>query len=114
MQPQVTEFSGRSIRVVVTGRRLLAAELRVAVAGEWRSNIVYGATQYHIDLTPTAGGLAVDAACAMGLSQAGVDMLRTRVVLSSLEVNSYPDFTKMLLRLGKDFARAVLLACLPP
>jgi ribosomal protein S6--L-glutamate ligase len=114
VQPQVTEFYGRSIRVVVTGQRLLAAELRVAVAGEWRSNIAYGATQHPIDLMPAEGALAVDAVRAMGLGHAGVDILRTARDPLVLEVNSYPDFTKMLPCPGKDLARAVLLACLPP
>lgn len=44
LQPQVMEFYGRSIRVVITGGRLLAAALRTAVGNEWRSNIAYGAT----------------------------------------------------------------------
>jgi glutathione synthase/RimK-type ligase-like ATP-grasp enzyme len=58
VQPQVAEFYGRSIRAIITGQRLLAAELRVAVAGEWRSNIAQGATQHPIDLTPVEGALA--------------------------------------------------------
>lgn len=114
VQPQITEFYGRSIRAVITGQRLLAAELRVAATGEWRSNIVHGATQHHINLTPTEGALAVDAARAMALNHAGIDMLRTTRGPVILEVNSYPDFTKMLPRPGDDLTKSVLLACLPP
>jgi ribosomal protein S6--L-glutamate ligase len=113
VQPQVTEFYGRSIRAVITGQRLLAAELRVAAAGEWRSNIAHGATQHHIDLTATEAALATDAALAMGLNHAGIDILRTTRGPVILEVNSYPDFTKMLPQPGKDLTKAVLLACLP-
>jgi ribosomal protein S6--L-glutamate ligase len=114
VQPQVTEFHGRSIRAVVTGQRLLAAELRVAAAGEWRSNIAHGATQHRINLTPAEGALAEDAACALGLDHAGIDILRTTRGPVILEVNSYPDFTKMLSCPGEDLTKAVLLACLPP
>jgi ribosomal protein S6--L-glutamate ligase len=84
------------------------------VAAEWRSNIAQGATQHPIDLTPVEGALAADAARAMGLNHAGIDILRTTRGPVILEVNSYPDFTRMLPRPGKDLTKAVLLACLPP
>jgi ribosomal protein S6--L-glutamate ligase len=114
LQPQVTEFYGRSIRVVITGGRLLAAELRVALDNEWRSNISFGATQHSVDLTPTESKLTEVTARVMRLSHAGIDVLRTARGPLVLEVNSYPDFTKMLPRFEKDLTRAVLLACLPP
>jgi ribosomal protein S6--L-glutamate ligase len=114
LQPQVTEFYGRSTRVLITGGRLLAATLRTAVGNEWRSNIAYGATQHPIDLTVTERQLAEDAAHTIGLGHAGIDILRTTHGPLVLEVNSYPDFTNMLPCFNEDLSRAVLRACLPP
>ncbi len=113
LQPEVAEFHGRSIRAVITGGHLLAATLRTAAGDEWRSNITGGATQHPVDLTPKERKLAEDAARALGLGHAGIDILRTARGPLVLEVNSCPDFTSMLPYFDEDLARAVLLACLP-
>lgn len=114
LQPEVAEFHGRSIRAVITGGHLLAATLRTAAGNEWRSNITGGATQHPVNLTPNERKLAEDAARALGLGHAGVDILRTARGPLILEVNSCPDFTSMLPYFDKDLTRAVLFACLPP
>lgn len=113
LQPEVAEFYGRSIRAVITGGHLLAATLRTASGNEWRSNIAGGATQHPVDLTPNEHTLAEDAARALGLGHAGIDILRTSRGPLVLEVNSCPDFTSMLPYFDEDLTRAVLLACLP-
>jgi len=113
LQPDVAEFYGRSIRAVITGGQLLAATLRTAAGKEWRSNIAAGATQHPVDLTSDERKLAEDAARAIGLGHAGIDILRTMDGPLVLEVNSCPDFTSMLPYFDEDLTRAVLLACLP-
>lgn len=112
LQPEVAEFHGRSIRVIITGGELLAATVRKAAGNEWRSNIAGGATQHPADLTATEGKLAEDAARAVGLGHAGIDILRTAQGPLVLEVNSCPDFTSMLPYFDEDLTRTVLLACL--
>ncbi|MBV8542413.1 MAG: ATP-grasp domain-containing protein [Pseudonocardiales bacterium] len=114
LQPEVTEFYGQSIRAVVTGGHLLAATLRTAAGNEWRSNIAGGATQHPVDLTPNERELAEEAARALGLGHAGIDILRTAHGPLILEVNSCPDFTSMLPYFDEDLTRAVLSSCLPP
>jgi ribosomal protein S6--L-glutamate ligase len=113
LQPEVAEFHGRSIRAVITGGNLLAATLRTAAGNEWRSNIAGGATQHPVDLTPNERTLAEDAARALGLGHAGIDIVRTARGPLILEVNSCPDFTSMLPYFDEDLTRAVLLSCLP-
>lgn len=113
LQPEVTEFYGQSIRAIITGGRLLAATLRTATGNEWRSNIAWGATQHPVDLTSDERTLVEDAARAIGLGHAGIDILRTTRGPLVLEVNSCPDFTSMLPHFDEDLTRAVLLACLP-
>ncbi|MGH3984486.1 MAG: ATP-grasp domain-containing protein [Pseudonocardiaceae bacterium] len=113
LQPEVAEFYGRSIRVLITGGQLLAVTVRTAAGNEWRSNIAGGATQEPVDLTPNERKLAEDAARAVGLGHAGIDILRTARGPLILEVNSCPDFTSMLPYFDEDLTRTVLLACLP-
>jgi ribosomal protein S6--L-glutamate ligase len=113
LQPEVTEFSGRSIRAVVTGGALLAATLRTASAEEWRSNVAGGADQRPVRLGPDERSLAVGAARALGLGHAGIDLLRTDRGPVVLEVNACPDFTSMLPYTDVDMSRAVLSHSLP-
>lgn len=113
LQPEVAEFHGRSIRAVVTGGHLLAVTLRTAAANEWRSNIAGGATQHPVEVTSDERKLAEDAARAIGLGHAGIDILRTTGGPLVLEVNSCPDFTSMLPYFDEDLTRTVLSASLP-
>jgi ribosomal protein S6--L-glutamate ligase len=113
LQPEVAEFFGRSIRVVITNGKLLAATIRIAAANEWRSNVATGATQHPVNLTANERKLAEDAACAVGLRHAGIDILRTARGPLVLEVNSCPDFTSMIPYFDEDLTRTVLLASLP-
>ncbi|MGH3751777.1 MAG: ATP-grasp domain-containing protein [Pseudonocardiaceae bacterium] len=112
LQPEVGECPGRSIRAVITGGQLLAAAERTAAGNEWRSNIAGGAQQRPINLAPEEKALAEDAARALGLRHAGVDLLRTLQGPLVLEVNSCPDFTSMLPYFDKDLTLAVLSASL--
>jgi ribosomal protein S6--L-glutamate ligase len=110
VQPEVTESAGRSVRAVITGGRLLAVTERTAAAREWRSNIAAGAAQYRVELTGEEHELVLNAARAVGLGHAGIDLLRTRQGPRVLEVNSCPDFTSMQPYYEEDLAEAVLLA----
>jgi RimK family alpha-L-glutamate ligase len=112
VQPEVVECAGTSVRAVLTGGRLLAVTERHAAPPEWRSNIAGGATQRRTVLTDEETGLVHDAAAALGLGHAGVDLLRTREGPRVLEVNACPDFTSMQPCYETDLAEAVLRASL--
>ena len=112
VQPEVVECAGTSVRAVLTGGRLLAATERRAAPPEWRSNVAGGATQRRAALTDQEAGLVHDAAAALGLGHAGVDLLRTREGPRVLEVNACPDFTSMQPYYEADLAGAVLRASL--
>lgn len=114
LQPEVSEFFGRSIRAIVTGGEFRAATIRIAAGNEWRSNIAGGASQEPVDLTTEERELATHASQALGLGHAGIDILRTACGPLVLEVNSCPDFTSMLPYYGADLGRAVLFGCLAP
>lgn len=112
LQPEVVEFRGRSLRVIVTGGRLVAGSLRTATGGEWHSNVVRGASQEIVPLSDAEAGLATAAVAALGLRHGGVDLLRTAAGPRVLEVNSCPDVTSMV-PLLPDLPATVLRACLP-
>ena len=85
--------SGRDLRVtVVGGKAICAMERQSASAQEFRSNIGAGGTASAKALTPLEEKLAVDAANALGLDFAGVDILygRDENERYICEVNSNP------------------------
>lgn len=110
VQPEVVECQGRSIRVVVTGGRVLASTERIAGPDEWKSNIARGARQHRIDLTDAETRLVHRSIQALGLGHAGIDILRTDQGPRVLEVNACPDFTSMQPYYEHDLAEEVLLA----
>jgi ribosomal protein S6--L-glutamate ligase len=99
---------GESVRVIVTAGEVRAATVRHAAGGEWRSNISGGGSQVLADLTDEEGDLAVAATVAVGLGQAGVDLLRSAAGPVVLEVNSCPDFTSMTPYVENDLAAIVI------
>jgi ribosomal protein S6--L-glutamate ligase len=112
LQPEVVEARGRSIRVVVTGARVLAVTERTAGFAEWRSNIAGGANQRPVDLSTAETEMALGAARALELRHAGIDLLRTAQGSVVLEVNACPDFTSMMPYFGDGLADAVVQASL--
>ena len=50
-QAEVSESLGQAIRVVVLTDQVLAATVRTAAVGEWRSNVARGGTQQSVELS---------------------------------------------------------------
>ncbi|MGI5127548.1 ATP-grasp domain-containing protein [Pseudonocardia sp. CA-107938] len=112
LQPEIVEFRGRTLRVIVTGGRVVAASLRTAAGDEWRSNVARGASQELVTPSAEEAGLAHAAVAALGLRHGGVDVLRTADGPRVLEVNACPDVTSMV-PLLPDLPELVLRACTP-
>jgi ribosomal protein S6--L-glutamate ligase len=112
LQPEIVEFRGRTLRVIVTGGRAVAASLRTAAGEEWRSNVARGASQEIVAASAEESELARAAVAALGLRHGGVDVLRTGAGPRVLEVNACPDVTSMV-PLLPDLPATVLRACLP-
>src|SRR5690606_33055964 len=64
--------------------------MRKAQEGEFRSNLHRGGAALKVKITPAERMTAVKAARAMGLSVAGVDILRSNHGPVVMEVNSSP------------------------
>lgn len=90
IQEYIEEAKGTDVRAFVVGDRVVAAMKRIAKKGEFRSNIHRGGIAEKITLTPAEKQIAIDAAKAVGLNVAGVDILQTKKGPMVLEVNSSP------------------------
>ncbi|MEJ2514042.1 MAG: 30S ribosomal protein S6--L-glutamate ligase [Gammaproteobacteria bacterium] len=108
IQQFVKEAGGADIRAFVIGDRVVAAMMRKAKEGEFRSNLHRGGTASVIKLSPTERATAVKAAKTVGLNVAGVDILRGRDGPLVLEVNSSPGLEGIENATGKDIAGMII------
>ncbi|MEX2006610.1 MAG: RimK family alpha-L-glutamate ligase [Candidatus Saccharimonadales bacterium] len=92
LQEYIEEAEGSDIRAYVVGGKVVASMKRQSLnlEEEFRSNIHQGGTGTSIKLTDEERKVAVKAAKAMGLSIAGVDLIRSKRGPLVLEVNSSP------------------------
>lgn len=104
VQEFIKEAGGSDIRCFVIGDRVIAAMMRQAKEGEFRSNLHRGGTASRIKLTPEERSTAVRAASKMGLNVAGVDILRSNHGPVVLEVNSSPGLEGIEKATGLDVA----------
>lgn len=92
LQEFVSESSGRDVRALVVGGRVVGAMRRQARAGEFRSNLHRGGEGSPVTLDPIFTETAVRAAKLIGLDICGVDMLEGRDGPRVMELNSSPGF----------------------
>ncbi|MEW6057076.1 MAG: RimK family alpha-L-glutamate ligase [Bdellovibrionota bacterium] len=108
LQQYIAESAGRDVRAFVIGDKVVAAMRRQAKEGEFRSNIHRGGEGTPIDLKDQYKKLAVQAAKAMGLTVAGVDMLESLTGPKILEVNSSPGFEGIEAATGLNIAKMII------
>jgi ribosomal protein S6--L-glutamate ligase len=108
VQEFVREARGADIRCFVVGGKVLAAMKRQAKAGEFRSNLHRGGSAEGVTLSAAEVDAAVRSAAVMGLSVAGVDLLRARRGPLVLEVNSSPGLEGIEGATGVDVAGGII------
>jgi len=89
-QEFVREAAGSDIRCFVVGKRVVSAMMRTADVDDFRSNLHAGGTAKKITLTKEEKMIAIKSANVLGLTVAGVDLIRTETGPKVLEVNSSP------------------------
>src|SRR3990167_5484533 len=130
VQEYIKEAGGADIRCFVVGDKVIAAMKRQAKPGEFRSNLVgdkviaamkrqakpgelrsnlhRGGSASLIKITPEERMTAIRAAKVMGLSVAGVDILRSNHGPLVMEVNSSPGLEGIETTTVKDVASLVI------
>jgi RimK family alpha-L-glutamate ligase len=85
---------GSDLRLVVAGARVVGAVERLAMPGEWRTNVSLGAIRRRAKPSPEACSTAMRATTALGIDLAGVDLVRrANGNYLVLEVNGAVDLT---------------------
>lgn len=92
VQEFVAESAGSDIRAFVVNGKVVASMMRKSSDGDFRSNLHQGGQGITIKLTDEERKMAQKAAKAIGLTIAGVDMLRSEHGPMVLEVNASPGF----------------------
>lgn len=108
IQEFIKEAGGADIRAFVVGGKVVGAMKRQGAEGEFRSNLHRGGQASIVKLTKAQRSLAVQAAKAMGLNMAGVDMIESDQGPLVLEVNSSPGLEGIEKSTGKDIAASVI------
>jgi len=108
VQRFVKEAGGSDIRAFVVGGKVVAAMMRTAAPGEFRSNLHRGGTAEVVRLSRAERSAAVKAAKAVGLNVAGVDLLRADEGPVVIEVNSSPGLEGIEGATGIDVAGTII------
>ncbi|MDX5297479.1 MAG: 30S ribosomal protein S6--L-glutamate ligase [Gammaproteobacteria bacterium] len=108
VQEYIKEAGGADIRCFVIGGKVIAAMKRQAAEGEFRSNLHRGGTASLVRITPEERRTAIEAARAMGLNVAGVDLLRSSRGPLVMEVNSSPGLQGIEGATGKNVAGMII------
>lgn len=107
LQEYIEESAGTDIRAFVVGSRVVASMKRQSLDDDFRSNLHQGGEGVAIKLTDEERKTAIKAAKAMGLSVAGVDLMRSSRGPLVLEVNASPGFGIEKVT-GRDVATAMI------
>ena len=109
LQQYIAEATGRDLRAIIVGGRVVAAMRRQAKAGEFRSNLHRGGLGVCAPLDEPYRRAAISATRVIGLDVAGVDMLETAEGPKILEINSSPGLEGIERATGIDIARAIIV-----
>jgi len=108
IQEYIAEARGADVRAFVVGGRVIGAMKRQGKEGDFRSNLHRGGNGRAVMLTAEEEETAVNAARALGLRVAGVDMLQSQRGPLVLEVNSSPGLEGIERTTGIDVAGEII------
>ena len=108
VQEYIAEAAGQDTRIIVVGDRCVAAMVRSAAPGNFRSNLHQGGTAVPAQPDGQTQALAVQAAQTLGLGVGGVDILQSARGPLLLEVNSSPGLEGIERTTGVDVAGEIV------
>ena len=104
VQEFIKEAQGKDLRCFVIDNKVVATIERQAAPGEFRANLHQGGKASIVRITKEERRIATKAAKTLGLSVAGVDIIRSQAGPLLLEVNSSPGLEGIETATGKDIA----------
>ena len=108
VQQFIQEAKGADIRIFIVNGEIVASMKRQAKPGEFRSNLHRGASSVSIRITNEEAKIALKATDILGLSVAGVDLLRSHRGPLLLEVNASPGLEGIETTSGVDIAGKII------
>lgn len=108
VQEFIAEAQGADLRCFVVGDRVVASMRRQAPEGDFRSNLHRGGSAEQVDASADEQLVAVGAAHGLGLSVAGVDLIRSQRGPLVLEVNSTPGLEGIEQVCGRRIAESII------
>ncbi len=108
VQEFIKEADGADIRCFIVGGKVVASMMRKAKDGDFRSNLHRGGVASTVKITAAERKTAIQAATAMGLNVAGVDILRSKRGPLVIEVNSSPGLEGIEESTGLDVASVII------
>ncbi len=102
------ETPGRDIRAFVVGSRVIGAMYRYAKPGEWKTNVSRGAKPTKCEISIELEKLALNAAKALEMDFAGIDILEVGDQMVVSEVNSAPNWSGLQKATGVDAAEEIV------
>jgi ribosomal protein S6--L-glutamate ligase len=108
VQEFIKEAQGKDIRCFVIDGKVVGSIQREAAAGEFRANLHLGGVASTVKITPQERKIAINAAKAMGLKVAGVDIIRSKDGPKVLEINSSPGLEGIENITSKDVASMMI------
>lgn len=108
LQKFIKEAKGADIRAFVVNGKIVGAMKRQARHGDFRSNLHRGGTAEIIKLSKAEEQTALESVQILGLSIAGVDMLKTHHGPVVLEVNASPGLEGIEGTTGVDIAGEII------
>ena len=108
VQEFIEEAQGADLRCFVVGDRVVASMRRQAPEGDFRSNLHRGGVAESVEASADEIEVALRAAHVLGLSVAGVDLIRARRGPLVLEVNSTPGLEGIEQVCGQDVAGLIV------
>lgn len=110
VQEFIKEAGNCDIRCFVIKNKVVAAMMRKAAEGDFRSNFHQGGSCHPIKITAKERKMAIRAAKILGLTVAGVDIIRSDEGPKILEVNSSPGLEGIEATTNKDIASLIIEA----
>lgn len=109
LQEYIQESAGQSLRVFVVDNKVKAAVQREAAPGDFHVNRRHGGLSKRVKISAAERRLAIKAVKTLGLTVAGVDIIRSKRGPLLLDISASPALEIIEKPSGKDMA-AVMLA----